>query len=83
MFEQLQFESGLSHNIFQSRINKSRQLLSASILSFIAKQVVTMKIFINIESVLLKGTTLMDVSIQTSFPIENLQRIHKVSIQLR
>lgn len=83
MIEQHQFESGMSHNISQVSKSKSRQIIAPLILTYLGNQLGDLGISLNIDLELFKGPTLMDTLIDSSFTIEQFQRINEVRLQKR
>ena len=82
MFEQLQFESGLSQNIFQASKTRARQIVSESVLTYLANQLAPLGISIYIDAVLPKGPTLMDKVLDSTMEMVQIQIINKVRLHM-
>ena len=81
MLEQLQFESGLSQNIFQASNTKARMLVSDSILIYLTNQLATLGISLHIDISLPKGPTLMDKVIDSNLSPDQMRTINKLRLE--
>ena len=80
MFAQHQFESGISHNIFQASKTKSRKIIAPSILTYLSNQLGDLGISLNFDLNLFKGPTLMDRLLDSRLTIDQLKRINSVRL---
>ena len=68
--ENLQFESGISGNIFQTSNKRARKFITASLLTLVANQLEEFGITLWIKMEVPKGPTLMDIALTTMLPDE-------------
>ena len=81
--ENLQFESGISSNIFKPSNNKARRLVTDSLLTLIVNQLKAFGITMWISMKVPKGPTLMDVALKTGMSDEQLLRLNNARLHYK
>lgn len=74
--ETLQFESGVSTNVFKALNSRARKIVSDSQLTFLANRLGTLGISMNCRLSPPKGPILMDIAMTKSLTVTQLHRLN-------